>query len=330
MNTSYASALGSWARNMVCALLLTSLAACTTTSQEPAMDSPAQATVEAPGSHTIPLADIGTAALLDCAREQGVTLLQAHRAGPVPGAAENSINAINRSLTDGALLVEIDVARSADGVLVLMHDDTLDRTTTGTGYVNAQSYAALSALELKDKAGMATGEPVPTLAQALQVLDGRGIAQLDRKRSVNVAEIAAVVEARDAFDKVVFITYTVPEAIDLYRQFPQALISTGINSLNDLEALRAAGVPFGQLMAWLGLGHGNVELDQALAELGIESSYGDFAAERDGSVDYRRMADNGGEVLSVDHVRAAAQALDAPDAVSHLLADCAPPPASRF
>ena len=56
------------------------------------------------------LTGVDLPAYLDCAREQGVTLLQAHRTGDRPGAAENSIGAMQASLDDGALFLEMDVA----------------------------------------------------------------------------------------------------------------------------------------------------------------------------------------------------------------------------
>ena len=56
------------------------------------------------------LQGVDLAAYLDCARELNVTLLQAHRAGDRPRAAENSLGAIEASLADGAVFVEIDLA----------------------------------------------------------------------------------------------------------------------------------------------------------------------------------------------------------------------------
>jgi glycerophosphoryl diester phosphodiesterase len=273
-------------------------------------------------SENAPLRGTDAAALMDCARENRTTLLQAHRAGDRPGAAENSLAAINASLTDGAVFIEIDVARSSDGVLILMHDDTLERTTTGSGRTSSRSYAELSQLTLVDAEGRDTGESVPTLEAALDVLDGRGIAQIDRKRPVTFEEIAAVVEANEASDRVMIITYTLEEAIALHRRLPQVMLSTGISSAEDLAVLREAGVDLSRITAWLGLGSGNAGLDAMLARQGIETSYGDFRAERAGTIDYRAMADNGAEVISVDNVQVAAQALDALDEAGRLLQGC--------
>ncbi|MEE4279304.1 MAG: glycerophosphodiester phosphodiesterase family protein [Halieaceae bacterium] len=280
----------------------------------------------APGASTVPGAvGIALPALFDCAREFDVTLLQAHRAGDRRGAAENSLAAIDASLADGALFLEIDVARTRDGVLILMHDDTLDRTTTGRGAVADLPYAALSSLTLVDVNGKDTGEPVPTLADALEALDGRGFAQIDRKAPASFDEIATVVEANDASDRVVLITYTIEEAIAVHQRLPEAMISTGIGSMRDVARLRAAGVDLSRITAWLGLGSGKPELDAELAAVGIETSFGDFRAERQGAANYRLMAANGAEVISVDEVTVAARALDARSQVEALFEGCAAP-----
>jgi glycerophosphoryl diester phosphodiesterase len=266
--------------------------------------------------------DVDLGVYLDCAREQNVTLLQAHRAGDRPGAAENSIAALQASLADGALFIELDVARSADGVLILMHDDTLDRTTTGRGPVDQRRYSELASLSLVDSEGQDTGEPVPTLADALRALDGKGFAQIDRKRPTTFDEIAAVIEAENAIERSIVITYSIDDAIALHQRLPGVMLSTGIDSLDDVETLQAAGVDLTRVTAWLGLGNGKPELDEELAKLGIETSYGDFRAERRGTVDYRRMGLNGAEIISVDKVTAAAADLDAIVQNNKLLRRC--------
>lgn len=267
-------------------------------------------------------AGINLGRYLDCAREQQVTLLQAHRAGDRAGAPENSLAAIDASLADGAVFFEIDVAKTADNVLVLMHDDTLERTTTGTGPLAAQTYRQLADLKLVDVDGIITDEKIPTLRAALDHLKGRGIAQIDRKRSVSFEEIAREVEAASASDRVVFITYSLEDAIAVHRRLPEAMVSTGIRATTDVDRLRAAGVDFTRITAWLGLGSGDPELDTALGELGIETSFGDFRSEQTGSVDYRLLARRGAEVISVDDVPAAAHALDAKNTAITLMQTC--------
>jgi len=82
-------------------------------------------------------------------------------------APANTLAGVRASLDAGAEAMEIDVQLCADGVPVLMHDNTVDRTTNLTGPVRSLSLAALQA------ADAGAGEPVPTLDQVLGLVAGR-------------------------------------------------------------------------------------------------------------------------------------------------------------
>ncbi|WP_022700843.1 glycerophosphodiester phosphodiesterase family protein [Oceanicaulis alexandrii] len=267
------------------------------------------------------LTGVDLPAYLDCAREQGVTLLQAHRTGDRPGAAENSIGAMQASLDDGALFMEMDVAKTADGVLILMHDDTVDRTTNGTGVVTEMTYAEISELQLVDVDGQVLDENVPTFADALSFLDGRGFAQVDLK-DTSFEEISETLVAASAVDRSIVITYSIEDAILLANLLPDVVLSVGARDAEDLERLEQGDVNFDLATIWLGVGTGNPEWDAELAHLGIETSFGDFGGERNGTVDYQLLSRNGAEVISVDDVPAAAAALNADEASRALLEAC--------
>jgi len=88
----------------------------------------------------------------------------AHR-GASAAAPENTLAALLRAAAMGARWVECDVRVSADGVAVVLHDDTLDRTTDGRGPVAARTAAELAALDAGGWFDAAfAGEPLPTLA----------------------------------------------------------------------------------------------------------------------------------------------------------------------
>lgn len=89
------------------------------------------------------------------------TLRLGHR-GASAGAPENTLLAFRRAIELGADGIECDIQRSADGELVIIHDDGVERTTDGTGIVGNLPYAALAALD----AGQ--GERIPTLAETLR------------------------------------------------------------------------------------------------------------------------------------------------------------------
>jgi len=84
----------------------------------------------------------------------------AHRCGGAL-APENSLAGLAAAARCGCRGVEFDTMLAADGVPVLMHDETVDRTTSGRGEVAALTSAQLRALDLG-------GEPVPLLAEALE------------------------------------------------------------------------------------------------------------------------------------------------------------------
>ena len=81
------------------------------------------------------LAPANLPAFFDCLRESGRTIVAAHRGGPSAGFPENAVLTFENTLRQVPAVLELDIARTRDGVLVLMHDETVDRTTTGTGRV---------------------------------------------------------------------------------------------------------------------------------------------------------------------------------------------------
>jgi glycerophosphoryl diester phosphodiesterase len=87
------------------------------------------------------------------------TLILGHRGAPHQ-APENTIAGFALALAAGCDGVELDVQRSRDGVPVVIHDDSLDRTGHGRGLVADRSWAELSILR-------GAGEPIPSLAQAI-------------------------------------------------------------------------------------------------------------------------------------------------------------------
>ncbi len=103
----------------------------------------------------------------------------AHR-GVSQVVPENSIAGINECIDLGIDVIEIDIAKTKDGKLILMHDNTLDRTTTGTGNVSDYSLADIKKLYLKDYNGNVTDKRVPTFEEALDAAKGKILVQVDK------------------------------------------------------------------------------------------------------------------------------------------------------
>lgn len=102
--------------------------------------------------------------------------------------AENSLASIEACVALGVHMVELDVRRTRDGVLVLMHDATVDRTTNGRGRVEDLTWSQVSALRLRAGAGgedaPLTDEAPPSFEAAMVAARGRILVNLDAKAEV--------------------------------------------------------------------------------------------------------------------------------------------------
>jgi glycerophosphoryl diester phosphodiesterase len=125
-------------------------------------------------------------------------MVVAHRAGWKQGGvarrAENSRAAIRHAIDVGVEMVEIDVRRTGDGELVVMHDSWLDRTTTCKGEVINYSLEQIRTCRLViEGSGVASDETVPTFRELLEVAKGRIMVNVDNKLDLHdLPEIVAV------------------------------------------------------------------------------------------------------------------------------------------
>ena len=145
--------------------------------------------------------------LLNCFYDPQCTdwIVVAHRASSF-FAPENTLSAIRSAVALGVDMVELDTRLTADGVVVLMHDDDVDRTTDATGPVDAYTLAELQSLTLSvdpDVPGDYSCERVPTFAEALALCRGRINIMVDIKEGP--AEAALEVEAAGMLDQAILL-----------------------------------------------------------------------------------------------------------------------------
>jgi len=240
--------------------------------------------------------------------------VSAHRGGPGPGLPENAVPTFEYALNHAPALIETDVRRTADGVLVLMHDETLDRTTTGTGRVDAATFEQVRRLRLVTEAGIVTSFRVPTLAEALAWADGRAVLLLDVKPDVPYAELVAALRQADATDRAAVITYSLADHERLFALAPDLVVSATAETLADVDALLAANVDVDRVIAWTGVGPPDPAVVQRLHAAGIRAQAGAFGA-IDGAAlaatspaPYGALLATGADVLSTDAVPLAALA----------------------
>ena len=97
------------------------------------------------------------------------TLVAAHRGGAALWP-ENSLLAFRNAIALGVDAIELDLHMTADGEVVVLHDPTLERTTTGSGSLRDLRLADLAPLRLKGPDGAVTSERIPTFAQVLDLV----------------------------------------------------------------------------------------------------------------------------------------------------------------
>lgn len=98
----------------------------------------------------------------------------AHR-GDWRNAPENSLQSIKNCIKIGVDIVEVDVRLTKDGKWILIHDNTLDRTTTGKGKVSDYTLEDIQGLNLKNGAGSKTTHKISTLDEVLHFIQGKPI-----------------------------------------------------------------------------------------------------------------------------------------------------------
>ena len=115
--------------------------------------------------------------LINC--DSSSVIVVAHR-GDWRNFPENSLEAIDNAIKMGVDIVELDVKRTKDGELILMHDRTLDRTTTGKGLVSENTLSDIRKLNLRNGCNIRTIHKVPTLEEALLHAKGKIMINLDQ------------------------------------------------------------------------------------------------------------------------------------------------------
>jgi glycerophosphoryl diester phosphodiesterase len=165
-------------------------------------------------------------------------LIASHR-GASMRAPEDTIPAFETAFDLGVDIVEMDIQVTLDGAYVIMHDDTVDRTTDGTGRVGDLTLAQIKALHVDDSSyGNVHGDVrVPTFAEALAVVRERGgQAYLDMKTDAVEGAIAVVVG--EEMEAACFVYSSNPEKLARVRAAsPNVRIQPSTGSVEETQAL---------------------------------------------------------------------------------------------
>ena len=242
-------------------------------------------------------------------------IISAHRGGAVKGYPENAIESFANIADHMPAIIECDVRLSKDSVMVLMHDENIDRSTNGTGAINDYTIHELKQFRLKDSERNLTDYQIPTLEEALAWGAGKVIFTLDIKKGVSYQKMAELIGKTNAQAYSVIITYSANQAIALHRIAPELMISVSIKSEKDLQRLYNAGIPDNRLVAFVGTRQPDRQLVEAIHSHGIKIILGtlgnlDRQADSKGYQTYAEFIENGADIISTDRPFEAFKALD--------------------
>jgi glycerophosphoryl diester phosphodiesterase len=216
--------------------------------------------------------DLG--AKLDCLRERNLAVVAAHRGQPDQSAPENAISSFTASLSAGVPFLEIDVATTRDGVLVLMHDDTLDRTTTGSGAVIDRTFEEIQAMRLERPDGTVLDERIPRFSDVLDWGRQSGAYfELDVKRTTSFRDVVDGVHAARMGSRVLVVTYNLADVKTVHELDPTLMVSVTTEKPEDLSGARAV-IALDRMLGWTGTSNPERRPLAALRAAGIEPIFG--------------------------------------------------------
>ncbi len=240
-------------------------------------------------------------------KKKGVPIISGHRGGMEMGFPENSIEAFENTLRYTPAFYEIDPRLSKDGVIVLMHDATLNRTTNGKGRVSDYTLEELKQLRLKDKDGNITNFQIPTLAEAIEWARGKTILNLDKK-DVPFEMTAEIIRKHQAEAFVMVTVHNAEQATFYYQKNPNQMFSAFVKDPDALKAYEEAGIPYKQMIAYIGpdIKPSNQELYRLLHGKGIRCmissapTYDKLGDKQERAEAYRAIIRDGADIIESD------------------------------
>ncbi|MBO9204145.1 MULTISPECIES: glycerophosphodiester phosphodiesterase family protein [Niastella] len=245
-----------------------------------------------------------------------VPLVSGHRGGPDAGAPENSLEAFEHSLQFTPATFEIDPRLTKDSVIVLLHDDTLDRTTTGKGKLNNYTWAEVKKMQLKDVNGKVTPYRIPTLEEAIIWAKGKTVLILDKK-DVPMETTAALIKKHHAEAWVMITVHNAKQAKFYYDDNKNVMFEAFVKTKKAMMEYEEAGIPWQQIMAYIGPEDKpeNKELIDLLHQRGVmcmissAPTYDKLSTAEERAKAYAQIIKSGVDVIEADKAIEAANAI---------------------
>lgn len=242
-------------------------------------------------------------------------VISGHRGGIVPGFPENCIATFENTLKHTPAFFEIDPRLTKDSVVVLMHDATLDRTTTGKGKLSDYTWEELQQFRLKDPLGNVTDYKIPLLKDAILWSRGKTVLNLDHK-NVPLEKTAQLL--KECGNEAIMLTVHSPEQALFYlKDNPGRMFSAFMLTRKAYDEYEKAGVPWNSMIAYVGPRPTpeNLEIIKLLHAKGVmcmisaASSYDKLGDSEERKKAYRNIIHHGADILESDLPIEAAEAV---------------------
>jgi glycerophosphoryl diester phosphodiesterase len=178
-------------------------------------------------------------------------LVSAHRGGPRKNFPENCLETFQHTIESTYAMLEVDPRYTKDSLIVLHHDDTLERTTDGNGKLSECTLKELKRLRLKDPEGNLTEFVIPTLDEVLEWARGKTILLLDQK-DVPLLKRIRKIEEHQAEAYAYLIVYSFEDAKFCYQLNKNILMEVFIPSQEKFIEFDLTGIPWSNIVAFVG------------------------------------------------------------------------------
>ena len=250
-------------------------------------------------------------------QSKSTPVISVHRGGKaIMNYPENCLETIKFINDSISAIYEIDVAKTKDNVLVLMHDNSLNRTSTGEGNITDYTYKELQQFNLEDVFENETPYKIPLFKDVLVWAKANHVVlTIDIKKSVSVDQVVALVENVGAEDISIIITYDMKQASAAYKAAPNLLISVSARNEEELDWLLHSEIPTENMIAFTGTRLSSETFYRKIHDLGMTCMLGtlgnlDKQAETKGDSLYQKWVDLGIGVIATDRPFAAAASLN--------------------
>lgn len=234
-------------------------------------------------------------------------LISAHRGGSgLKNYPENCLETMEYLYQKGVSVFEIDIAKTADSKLILMHDNSLQRTSTGRQDVDQINLQKIKEYYLVDDFGNETNYKIPTFEETLKWGKNKNLYfMVDIKKDVNYENLIELIRNNNMQNQCVLVSYSLAQAEKLHRLAPEMMLSVSMRNEREFNEMIDSEIPTNRMVAFTGTKLSDKSLFNKIHQEDIMVILGtlgnlDKQAEARGNNIYKKYADLGVDIFATD------------------------------